>query len=296
MKYLLFFLLLTVKTFAQQLFVVKDLETNEPIGYTGIYALDGSLKINAEGNGSFTIPADFLDKTFVFDAVGYEAKQQQLTDVIYLQPKSEILGELVIIPKLETKEAKIGSVKKSESKIGFGTGELQNPWSFGRYFPLEKKIEDTPFLKEIAVLFHRAEIETTYAVKIYEADENGFPKELLHDSLIVGTLKKKKSLSKIDLTPYQIRMEKNGIVVVFEWLTIQSNYYEKVWYDGNIRKISKFYSPTVLATTTGEKKQSLLKHSQITNGNWKNSSPYFIEENIGKGMYPLIMCEITLTN
>lgn len=290
MKHLLFFLFLTVQTYAQPLFVVKDFETNEPVSYTGIYTLDGSLKINADENGSFTIPPDLLDKTFVFDAVGYEAKQQQLTDVIYLQPKGEILEELVIIPKLGTKEAKIGSVKNSTKipTIGFGVGNVKNPWSFGRYFPFEKKIEGTPFLKEIAFLFSRAEIETTYAVKIYEADEKGLPTELLHDTLIIGKLKKKKRLSTIDLTPYEIRMQKNGIVVVYEWLTTESNrYYERYG--------TKWYSPNIRATATSEKKLSLLKDFLITNGNWKNINPVnngFIE----KGMYPLIMCEITLTN
>lgn len=52
---------------------------------------------------------------FVFDAVGYEQKQQLLTDIVLLETKSEVLDEVVIVPRLGTKEIKEGriNIKKS---------------------------------------------------------------------------------------------------------------------------------------------------------------------------------------
>jgi len=55
---------------------------------------------------------NFYTKVFVFDAVGYEPKQQLLTDIVLLETKSEVLDEVVIVPKLGTKEVKVGSIKK----------------------------------------------------------------------------------------------------------------------------------------------------------------------------------------
>ncbi len=298
MKQLLLFLLLSIPVVAQKSFLVKDASTNEPIAYTAVFTENGAFKINTELDGSFIIPNEFLHEVFVFDAVGYETKQQTLTEIVLLEPKSELLDEVVIVPRLGTKEIKVGSVKRSEQKTGFSTGVIENTWSFGRFFHYDRQIEKHPFIKDVTFRLNARQKAATYAVKIYEADEKGFPAELLHDELIVGKIENRKKISKIDLLPYKIIIPKNGIVVVFEWLTIESNYYEFEYYSEKDKKvkIGKGYNPTIRATTTTDKKQSLIKYHVITKNNWENITHDFLLEHIEKGAYPLIMCELTLTN
>ncbi|MEG1239551.1 MAG: hypothetical protein RSD30_18440 [Flavobacterium sp.] len=298
MKQLLLFFLLSIPAFAQKSFLVKDSSTNEPIAYTSVFTENGTFKVNAEPDGSFTIPNEFLHEIFVFDAVGYEAKQQLLTDIVLLETKSEVLDEVVIVSSLGTKEIKVGSVKKSEQKTGFGAGSIENNWRFGRFFNYNKEIESHPFLKDVSFRLDARQKVATYAVKIYEADEQGFPAELLHDELIIGKIEKRKKISKIDLQSYNIMIPKNGIVVVFEWLTIESNYYEIEYYSEEDKKTKKTkgYNPIILASTTADKKQSLIKYHVVTKDKWENITQDFLLKHIEKGSYPLIMCELTLTN
>ena len=77
----------------------------------------------------------------------------------------------MIIPRLGTKEIKVGSVKKSEQKTGFGAGSIENNWRFGRFFNYNKEIESHPFLKDVSLRLDARQKVATYAVKIYEADE-----------------------------------------------------------------------------------------------------------------------------
>src|SRR5690554_7395461 len=81
MKQLLFFFLLSLPTLAQKTFFIKDAATNKGIPYVSIFTSDRTFKINTEPTGSFSVPDEFLGNTFVFDAVGYESKQQELADV-----------------------------------------------------------------------------------------------------------------------------------------------------------------------------------------------------------------------
>ena len=74
MKRLLLFFLLSIPAVAQKSFLVKDASTNEPIPYTAVFNQNGSFKINAEPDGSFIIPNEFLNEVFVFDAVDYGYK------------------------------------------------------------------------------------------------------------------------------------------------------------------------------------------------------------------------------
>lgn len=117
---LLIFFLLSLPALAQKTVFVKDAATNKGIAYVSVFTIDGMLKTNTESDGSFNVPDEFLRNTFVFDAVGYESKQQELTDVVLLEPKSELLEELVITPRLGTKEINVGKIdKRKESYIFF---------------------------------------------------------------------------------------------------------------------------------------------------------------------------------
>jgi len=292
MKQLLLFFLLSISAVAQKSFLVKDSSTNEPIAYTSIFTENGTFKVNAEPDGSFMIPNKFLHEVFVFDAVGYEPKQQLLTDTVLLEPKSEVLDEVVIVPKLGTKEVKVGSIKKklfSSYNYGMGANTDKVVWSFGRMFPYFEEYSTTPFIKKITFLLRSKDKNSTYEIKIYEADEDGKPNQLLHDNFINGVAEKGYKKSQIDLSELNIEFPKNGIVIVFDWLTIQENLVE----DRHDNEIRFKYNPNFEAEEIKNPNEALVKISVIQT-EWKTTTESKITFDENKAYS--FMCEITLTN
>lgn len=300
MKQLLLFFFLSTVGFAQKTFFVKDKLTNEPIAYTSVYSENGKFKVNSEEDGSFIIPDDLLNDAFTFDAVGYETIQERLTSastitsIFYLEPKSELLDEVVIISMKQTKTLKFGQVKKSN--FSYGTNAIAQTWSFGRFFPYEKNMKDTPFLKEVKFYLRSEQKESTYGIRFYETDKEGFPVKLLHDELIVGKAKKGTKISTTDLRDYKILIPENGLLIVFEWINIKENYYEYSYVFEGKKHLNKSYNPSLLAVPINDYKQSFIKY-RINNDEWKlmNTENTFFKERISKP-YSIISCELTLTN
>lgn len=295
MKQLLLFFLLSIPAFAQKSFLVKDSSTNEPIAYTSIFTENGTFKVNAEPDGSFIIPNEFLHEIFVFDAVGYELKQQLLTDIVLLEPKSELLDEVVIVSMKQTKTLKVGQVKNSS--FSYGTNAIAHTWSFGRFFPYEKSMEETLFLKEVKFYLRSEQKESTYGIRFYETDKEGFPVKLLHDELIVGKAKRGTKISTTDLRDHKILIPDNGLLIVFEWINIKENYYEYSYVFEGKKHLNKSYNPSLLAMPTNDYKRSFIKHN-IGNDEWKlmsTENTFFKERNSAKP-YSIISCELTLTN
>lgn len=295
MKLLLLFFFLSIPAIAQKSFLLKDSSTNEPIAYASVFTDSGTFKINTETNGSFIIPNEFLHEVFVFDAVGYETKQQTLTDVVLLEPNSEVLDEVVIVSMKQTKTLKVGQVKNSN--FSYGTNAIAQTWSFGRFFPYEKSMEETPFLKEVKFYLRSEQKESTYGIRFYETDKDGFPVKLLHDELIVGKAKKGTKISTTDLRDYKILIPENGLLIVFEWINIKENYYEYSYVSEGKKHISKSYNPSLLAMPTDDYERSFIKHN-INDDEWKlmsTENTFFKERNSSKP-YSVISCELTLTN
>lgn len=295
MKQLLLFLLFVTPVFAQKSFLLRDSSTNEPIAYASVFTENGLFKINTETDGSFVIPKEFLHDVFVFDMVGYETKKQILTDIVLLEPNSDVLDEVVIVTMKQTKTLKLGQVKKSN--FSYGTNAIAQTWSFGRFFPYEKKMEETPFLKEVKFYLMSEQKESTYGIRLYETDKDGFPIKLLHDELIVGKAKKGKKISTIDLTDFKILMPKNGVLIVFEWIIIKENYYEYSYVFDGKKHINKSYNPNLLAIPTNDFKQSFVKYN-INKDVWElmDTENVFFKEIDNKKPYSIISCELALTN
>jgi len=294
MKQLILFFLLSIPAIAQKSFIVKDKSTNEPISYTVIFTENGHFKRNAEPDGSFIIPDEFLDEVFVFDAVGYELKRQLLTDIVLLEPKGEVLDEIVIIPSLGTKQVKVGRIRNIIPFSGYSygmsaTSDNEVFWSFGRAFPYYKEYDETTFIKKVTFLLRSKDKKSTYGIKIYEADENGKPYQLLHDNFITGVAEKGFKKSQIDLSELNIRFPRNGIVIVFDWLTIQDNLVE----DTSNNEMRFKYNPTFEAEEIKNPNEALVKLSSAQ-AQWQTTKEANIIFNASKSY--TIMCELTLTN
>lgn len=288
MKQLLLFFLLSIPTVAQKSFLVKDSSTNEPISYTAVFTENGAFKINAELDGSFIIPNEFLHEIFVFDAVGYESKQQLLTDIVLLEPKSELLEEVVIVPRLGTKEVKVGKIDKKKIKLSvYDYTQKVAPLLASKF---SFKDDECTFLKEIKVKVYSEKDHTKFALKVYSTGENGEPYELLNDEPIYCDVNRGYTVSKVDLKDFNIKIESNSFFVVVENLNIKNNVFQVE----NEGKVMNFFSPSICLNKS-EFDTSWYGHLVDGEIKWIKQQYYqeFIKENKG---YPNFQIEVTLTN
>lgn len=224
MKPILFFLFLSVSAFAQQTFYLKDKATKNPIAYASIYNETGTFKINSESDGSFTIPEDLKTETFIIESIGYEIIQTSLEiSVIYLNDKAETLEEMIIIPKLGTKEIKVGISMKNKH-YGFMVFSEQNVKAstyFGNKYTIDS--DKLLFIKEINLKTKSKVNHAKFAIRIYNVNEKGEPGQLLHDEPIYGIANKGTSVSKINLEQLQLQLNSNSFFVFFEPIFINEN-------------------------------------------------------------------------
>lgn len=288
MKQLLLFFLLSIPAFAQKSFLVKDSSTNEPIAYTSIFTENGTFKVNAEPDGSFIIPNEFLHEIFVFDAVGYELKQQLLTDIVLLEPKSEVLDEVVIVPRLGTKEVRVGKIDKKKIKLSVYDYTQKVAPLLASKFPRDD--DDFKFLKEIRVKVYSEKDHTKFALKVYSTGENGEPHELLNDEPIYCDVNKGYTISKIDLKDFNIKIDNNSFFVAVENLNIKNNVFQVE----NEGKMINFFSPSICLNKA---EYDTCWYGHLVNGKIKWIQQLYDEEFIkdNKG-YLNFQIEVTLTN
>lgn len=291
MKHILFIFFITFTALAQKTFVIENSMTKEPIAFTSIYTEDGTFKISAETDGNFTIPTEFLDYVFVFEAVGYDVKKTKLTtEIVLLDPKSELLDEVVIVSKTGARELEIGRVKKIIPSFSFIGVTADYILTFGRFFPYEEKYKETPYLKNISFLLGAEKKDATFGIKIYEANKEGKPVVLLHDHLIISKTKKGYKKTLTDVSDFNILFPKNGIVVVFEWIKNPGNLYEDRFDD----KIKMRYNPRLYMDKSSNLKELVFKDS-FQQKEWTT-----LDESTRDFFWNLkfetIMCQITLSN
>lgn len=288
MKQLLLFFLLSISAVAQKSFLVKDSSTNEPIAYTSIFTEKGTFKVNAEPDGSFIIPNEFLHEVFVFDAVGYEQKQQILTDIVLLETKSEVLDEVVIVPRLGIKEIKVGKIDKKKIKLSVYDYTQKVAPLLASKFSLSN--DKCRFIKEVRVKVYSEKDHTKFALKVYSTGENGEPNELLNDEPIYCDVNKGYTISKIDLEDFNIKIDNNSFFIAVENLNIKNNVFQVE----NEGKLMNFFSPSICLSKS-EFDTSWYGH--LVNGKikWIKQKYYeeYIKENKG---YPNFQIELTLTN
>src|SRR5690606_34316542 len=102
------------------------------------------------------------------------------------------------------------------------------------------------FIKEISIRTKSKIKEAKFALKIYSSNENGEPDELLHDVPIIGSAKKGKNTTTINVEHLNLQVFSKSIFLVVDQLYLEENsYYEE--YDG---KKEKFYDPRFSLNTS----------------------------------------------
>lgn len=290
MKYILFFLFVSVSVYAQNTYFVKDKNTQSPIAYASIYNNSGTFKINSENDGSFIIPEEFKKETFIIQSIGYETIETNLENtVIFLEDKAETLEELVIIPRLGTKEIKVGNDITQKSSLTYGNDKFYGTnIKKGMKFFVDNTIYS--YLKEINLKTKSKVKEAKFEIRIYDVNENGEPGELLHDGPIYGIAQKGNSITKINLENLKLKLHSDSFFVFFEPLFLEKNSYS---FRRNGMSVMS-YSP------------ELHYYNVIENSMWfgfklngeQQWNPYFFTEhkNRDKKIYLNFQIEVILTN
>lgn len=292
MKPILLFLFLSVSALAQQTFYLKDKATDSPIAYASIYNDKGTFKINSESDGSFIIPDEFKNDTFIIESIGYELIQTNLENsVIYLNDQSETLEEMIIIPKLGTKEIKVGIPMKNEN-YGFMIFSDQNVKA-STYFGNKYTIDSQKFLfiREVNLKTRSKVNNAKFAIRIYDVNEIGEPGQLLHDEPIYGIAKKGKTITNINLENLNLQLTSKEFFVFFEPLFIKENHYTEKDSKGTSMV---FYYPS-LAMAKNEENSMWIGSKLDGEQKWTISESFIEYDNREKG-YHNYQIEVILTN
>ena len=238
------FFLINFAAFSQIKGKIID-ENNNPIPYANVWVENEAIGTTSEENGEFSITLKDTNKTLVFSAIGYEtikAKASQVT-VIILKSTAYQINEVVIAKRFETKEKEIGATKSVISQA-FDNG----PRIDVKYFPYYPEYKKTKYIKQI-VINTDSKIESAICkIHLYSVSPDGFPSESLLEKDFIATIKQGLKKTRLDVTPFNLRMPKNGIFIGFEKLVIERNKLEKITTDfnNNTTRIQNTYFPLVL--------------------------------------------------
>lgn len=292
MKKILFLSFLSVSAFAQQTFYLKDKVTDTPIAYASIYNEIGTFKINSESDGSFTIPEEFKNNTFIIESIGYEIIQTSLDNpFIYVNDNSETLEEMIIISRLGTKEIKVGiSIKnKHIGFLHFSEENVKSSTYFGNKFTVDSR--KFAFIREVNFKTKSKINNAKFAIRIYDVNEKGEPGQLLHDKPIFGIAKKGRTITNINLEDLNLQLTSNDFFVFFEPLFINENHYAEKNSNGNLMS---FYYP-LLAMVNNDKNFMWIGTKFNGEHRWDISESFIDYDNKEKGYHNFQM-EVILTN
>lgn len=239
---------------------MKD-EIGSPIPYVNIWVENEDLGTTSDKNGNFYINAP-EDKKLVFSAVGFESKKAKVpeTKIITLKKVIFELEEVVVYKSKKTNTLEIGGAKKENSSQLSGT----NPWIYAKFFRYDEKYSATPFLKEIIFYTESRTKEAKLKVRLFAFNDSIPTQDLMDEELIV-TVKEGMQKNKLDLSKYNLRIPKAGVVVGLEWMIIDENKFIYAYTEKGTRKKIKqlHYAPNLVTNYIDE--ETTFSYSQ---GKW----------------------------
>jgi len=258
-------------------------ENGEAIIFANIW-IKGTMQGTATNEkGFFSIPSAQKGDTLVCSTIGYEASEtlvdKESLEIILKKGDYELPLAEVTNPKRE-KEKKWGTFKKRKSKYRFGCSQIG--WKVATKIPYESNFKKTPFIKTLKVLTKSNTDSAKYKLTICSIGKDGKPSFALHNEPIFGYAEKssfRKRKAKINIEHLNIRIPKSGVFIIFEWLLIPENYFERevTNYTTKEKAIRQFYEPSMCAVPS-KKKDLILKYS-YENKKWTNHFSHYHEEN-----------------
>ncbi|MFY0631481.1 MAG: hypothetical protein JXR05_13945 [Flavobacteriaceae bacterium] len=292
MKKLFFvFFLISSFVFAQKVeFTGKLLDkiTNEPVVYANLSFLNSEKGVSTTEQGDFLmyINQKDLNAKIHISCLNYKdtiisaLALQKAT--LFLQPKTEVLNEIILSRKLE-KSVVLDPVKK-----GIISMHSRGLRMIAKYFPNTKKNTCCSYLTKVTIEFpRRINKKSKFRFRIFDVDEaTGKPlNDLLLENIPV-TIREDQIQVELDITDHNIKMPEKGFFVAFEKLFIPFNKYGK----GDSTE-EGFYSP-VIGVTKSRAYKKVNRNYIYTRGQWMELP--FTKRGRLKGHVPSI--SVTLSN
>jgi hypothetical protein len=281
-------LLVTNYGFSQLKSVIIDSETKERIPFVNIWVKDESIGTTSNQQGKFEITIN-EPHVIVFSAIGYETRRitsDSILNTVELKSSITELDEVVVFANEQDLELTIGNFKKYKVRHYFSCGN--KPWIAARYFPYQENYDQTRFLGAIKILTSSDVRDAKFNVRLLSVNEDGEPDKYIYDNNIIGTARKGKKSTEVDLSGLNIKFPKKGFFIAIEWLIIDSNihYYEIADYDSGeiLKRINYAPSIGVLLSKTEENSR------MFTQGRWIKFGATQADR------YNLLAIELTLTN
>ncbi|AWH85463.1 hypothetical protein HYN59_10195 [Flavobacterium album] len=281
-------------SFAQIKGTVIDNETKQPVLLVNIWILGEDKGTTADENGNFTLPETKSTETIIFAAVGYtdaRLKAADIKDTVLMEAKAIELED-VIIQKRKNRVFRTVNPLDAETEAHFAASTTVTPRMVARFIPYKKEYAATPFLKDIKFVTVSRSPGSTFNVRLYSVAEDGSPGEPLYNENIIGTAKKKRHVTTVDLSSLNIQMPERGFFVAVEWLIIDSNRYDLVSLkygkalDRKGKNYNIYYDPPFKSCYTDKRSAQWLYEK----GAWTNNF------NIHDRKYYTIMAEVTLSD
>lgn len=223
MKKLLFCILLfTISTTVLgQIYsgIVMDKETNEPLKYVsiGIVGKDVGTVSNDDGSFSFEIDDQFSQDSLLFSYIGYEAQSRRIAalnknkqEIIYLEPKSTLLSEVVVKPVI-FKEKVLGN-KYNGKIIKGGFRENNKGFECGVLLKIKKRAILEKFSCSIATCSYDSVL---YRVNVYkEVEKESFENILDCPIYVKQKMDQSQRVLSVDLSPYDLVVEGNTLITL----------------------------------------------------------------------------------
>ena len=196
---------------------LQDKITKEPVVYANLSFLDSEKGISTTEQGDFLMYIDQKDLNSKIHISCLNYKDTIINasalqkNTLFLQPKTEVLNEIILSRKLE-KKIILDPVKK-----GIISMHSRGLRMVAKYFPNTKKNKCCSYLTKVTIEFpRRINKKSKFRFRIFDVDEKtGKPKaDLLLENIPV-TIKEDQIQVELDITDHNIKMPAKGFFCSF---------------------------------------------------------------------------------
>ena len=238
-----FLFLLSCNVFGQISGKVVNSE-RQPIPLTNVCVVDSSDGATTDSLGMFSIPTALANDTLVFNASGYKMiyEEASKTKEIVLQAYEIPQPALLVLPEKSFHHT-IGNAHFEN--LYFQPANV--PYMYGRFFENNQEVQRVPYVDKVIVYTKSAVAAATIKIRLMRMDEYGCPSEDLLQEPIIALVKRGTKKNLIQVLKHNIKVPKNGIFVVVEWLMTENNQFRPMNFLKGENLIQDFrYMPDVM--------------------------------------------------
>ncbi len=200
--------------------LLLDAETKTPIPYAniGIKGKSAGTLTDPDGTFQIRISRDLQDDTLFFSSIGYKQMAFSVKEIpdttLYLQKNVQLLDNVTIKAKKNTKVARLGWMKGDDGILPFDTVA-----GGGAVAMLMQAPEAPFFVSQVMIrLLYNSKDTTKLRLHFYEITVDSLPgKEILSKEIILEE-NKRFGWMRFDMKPYNITIPYKSFFMAFEWI------------------------------------------------------------------------------